>query len=208
MKRNRGLLIWDGGTWIFNLWAILKHELFIFKNERNRKVAELEKIFKAEDKKARKRSTGFKGEEPNEKYEPFGLCAPTPMHLCRPVTCRNTYEYANSLPYCVNTSHPTRWTVCPLLCRLSRYSVGRFTQGLISVNLLYSLNLLHQRLLLYGDLIFTLFIFKWFSYQVSILYRGVSPDVLMFDHMGHLQVGSLISLAVLTIFSLLFESPF
>lgn len=47
-----------------------------------RKFAELEKVFKAEDQKAWEGSTGLKGEESNEVYGSFSLCATSSMHFC------------------------------------------------------------------------------------------------------------------------------
>ena len=40
------------------------------------------------------------------------------------------------------------------------------------------------------SLLFLLCIFFLFEFQNGILYRGVSPDVLMLDQTGYLQVGA------------------
>lgn len=42
---------------------------------------------------------------------------------------------------------------------------------------------------IYSDINFFLGFISFFEFQNGILYRGVSPDVLMFDQTGHLQVG-------------------
>lgn len=91
------------------------------------------------------------------------------------------------LPFVFDTSRPTRWIFCTFLCSLSYYGNGGFAQGLILWTCCWPPSNPGSIFAIYFA-IFSLSIFSCLNFQIGVLHRGISPDVLMLDQTGHIQV--------------------